>query len=332
MGLMLDQVPHGRKLAQYEKLDEPLPCPLCNAPYETLEHVLLDCPALAATRAEIKEAAFHPYLLQGNPRSSSSRPLPKQIKKYMNLLLKHAFTGDALSLDVEAVVIWLARPQNTTLEQLDLATNAMLDKDTQQRLKKEFLKAIPHLTRSAKQLWQERCQRASIINGTGTGSPYPMTVSAYSPGTYVSTMTDFFETKSTGVAVSPTPLPESGQNNCLFSQNSTNLPGSSEVSIDRPSGAATLSTQSTVQNTSQLEADNQTITDEPDRHQEVLPLITPLQKAPPRTNPVRSGRPPEGNTEHLTILLDTVGHGKLPEGYQPTGLPPCAIIRLPGDT
>jgi hypothetical protein len=92
MGLMLDQVSHGRKLAQYENMTEPLPCPLCNAPYETLEHVILDCPALSATRAVIKEVAFHPYLLQGNPRSSSSCPLPKPIKKYMNLLLRYAFT------------------------------------------------------------------------------------------------------------------------------------------------------------------------------------------------------------------------------------------------
>jgi hypothetical protein len=208
MGLMLDQVPHDRKLAQYENMAEPLPCPLCNAPYKTLEHVILDCPALSATRAGIKEVAFHPYLLQGNPRSSSSRPLPKQIKKYMNLLLKHAFTGDALSSDVEAVAIWLARPQNTTLEQLDQATNAAFDKDTQQRLRKELLKAVPHLTRSARQLWQERCQKASIVNGTGAGSLYPMTVSAYSPGTYVSTMKVFFEARSTGVDDSPTPSPE----------------------------------------------------------------------------------------------------------------------------
>jgi hypothetical protein len=57
MGLILNQVPHGRKLAQYENAAEPLPCPLCNAPYETLEHVILACPALAATRAEIEEVA-----------------------------------------------------------------------------------------------------------------------------------------------------------------------------------------------------------------------------------------------------------------------------------
>jgi hypothetical protein len=58
---------------------------------------------------------------------------------------------------------------------------------------------------------------------------------------------------------------------------------------------------------------------------------TPLQKAPARTNPVRCGRPPEGSTEHLTLLLDTVGHGKLPEDYQPAGPPPCKIIKQPGD-
>jgi hypothetical protein len=58
---------------------------------------------------------------------------------------------------------------------------------------------------------------------------------------------------------------------------------------------------------------------------------TLLQKAPARTNPVRSGRPPKGSTEHLTLLLDIVGHGKLPEDYQPAGPPPCKIIKQPGD-
>jgi hypothetical protein len=43
------------------------------------------------------------------------------------------------------------------------------------------------------------------------------------------------------------------------------------------------------------------------------------KKCQPKTNPFRNGRASEGNTEHLTILLDTVGHGKLPEDYQPAG-------------
>jgi hypothetical protein len=116
----------------------------------------------------------------------------------------------------------------------------------------------------------------------------------------------------------------------LFSQSSNDLSRAIEVNIDRPSGAASLPTQSTVLNTSQLGSDDQTITDRLDQHQEELPLDTPLQKAPARTNPVRCG-PPEGSTEHLTLLLDTVGHGKLPEDYQPSGLPPCEIIRQPGD-
>jgi hypothetical protein len=254
LGLILDQVPHGRKLAQYENMTEPLPCPLCNPPYETLEHVILDCPALSATRAAIKEVAFYPYLLQGNPRSSSSRPLPKKpIKKYMNILLRHTFTGDALSSDVEAVAMWLARPQNITLGQLDLAANAEFDKDNQQRLRKELLKAVPHLTRSARQLWQERCLKAYIINGTRTGSPSPMTVSAYSPGTYVSTMTDFFEARSTGPKDPPASSPEIGHDTCLFSPSSNDQPRATEGNTDRPSVPASLSTQSTVRNTSQLD-------------------------------------------------------------------------------
>jgi hypothetical protein len=68
-----------------------------------------------------------------------------------------------------------------------------------------------------------------------------------------------------------------------------------------------------------------------------LPLVEPSprgtlqQRAQTRTNPIRNGRPPEGNTEHLTILLDTVAHGKLPEDYQPSGPTPHEIIKQPGD-
>jgi hypothetical protein len=53
----------------------------------------------------------------------------------------------------------------------------------------------------------------------------------------------------------------------------------------------------------------------------------PQKKSQPRTKPFRNGRPPEGNTEHLTLLLDTVGYGKLPEDYQPAGPPPREIIK-----
>jgi hypothetical protein len=63
MGLMLDQVPHGRKLAQYEKMAEPLPCPLCNAPYETLEHVLLDCPALCIWDSKNSLLDINPFVV-----------------------------------------------------------------------------------------------------------------------------------------------------------------------------------------------------------------------------------------------------------------------------
>jgi hypothetical protein len=150
----------------------------------------------------------------------------------MNLLLRRAFTGDALSSDVEAVAIWLARPQHTTLSDLDVEINVILDKDTQQRLRKELLKAVPHLTRSAQQLWRERCHKAALINGTGPGSATPVTVSAYSPCSYVSTMTDYFASKS-AEADSPPPARDA------FAE-------------PTPDDPVVLSTQSTLWNASQL--------------------------------------------------------------------------------
>jgi hypothetical protein len=145
-------------------------------------------------------------------------------------------------------------------------------------------------------------------------------------------MTDYYGSKSSSALAAPTPSPEVGLDTCLFSQNSCTPSGVLDTATNIPSGVATMSTQSTVPNYTQPVASPQAITGELDSHQEVLPLIAPLQIPQPRKNPVRSGRPPDGNTEHLTILLDTVEHGKLPEDYQPSGLPPCEIVRLPGDT
>jgi hypothetical protein len=105
-----------------------------------------------------------------------------------------------------------------------------------------------------------------MINGTGTGSPSPMTVSAFSPGTYVCTMTDFFEARSAGTEDPPASSPEIGHDTCLFSPSNNDQPRAAEGNIDRPSMPASLSTQSTVRNTSQLDSGDQTIIDRPEHH------------------------------------------------------------------
>jgi hypothetical protein len=186
----------------------------------------------------------------------------------MILLLRHAFTGEGLSSDAEAVAIWLAMPQNSTMVKLDTATNADLDKDSQQRLRKELLKAVPHLTRSARQLWRKRCQKASMINGTGRGSPSLMTVSAFSPDMYVSIMTDFFEAKSAGTGDTPASPKVTDQDIHLFSPSKSDhsRAASGSTQEDRPIVPATPSTQSTVWNTSQLDTQDQTVNTVSDHH------------------------------------------------------------------
>jgi hypothetical protein len=258
-----------------------------------------------------------------------------------------------------------------------------------------------------------------MITGTGTDSPSPMTVSAYSPDTYVSTMTDFFEAKSAGIGDTPASPKVTDQDIHLFSpsKNDHSRAASESTQDDRTIVPATPSTQSTVRNTSQLDTREQTVNTMSDHHrlnqQEEMeftpsspmgqgkqgamrkgsslaeetdsqrsvssaslstakgqghsmqtdigalqsqhraqcpmsagshmmigssefpmkepPRGIPQKKCQSRTNPVRSGRPPEGSTEHLTLFLDTVGHGKLPEDYQPAGPPPREIIKQPGD-
>jgi hypothetical protein len=70
-----------------------------------------------------------------------------------------------------------------------------------------------------------------MINGTGTGSPSPMTVSAYSPGTYVSTMTDFFEARSAGTDEPPASPPATDHDTCLFSPSKNDQPRADQPGV-----------------------------------------------------------------------------------------------------
>jgi hypothetical protein len=68
-------------------------------------------------------------------------------------LLQHAFvTQSHLSLEMDAVAIWLARPQRMTLESLDAFLDVTLGKNDQQQLRTELIATMAYLTRSAQRL------------------------------------------------------------------------------------------------------------------------------------------------------------------------------------
>jgi hypothetical protein len=92
-----------------------------------------------------------------------------------------------------------------------------------------------------------------VINGTETGSPSQMTVSAYSPDSYVSTMTDFFEPKSSGTGDMCAPPEEMDQDPYLFSPcpSDHSRTDTRRTQDDIPDVTALQTTQSTVRNASQ---------------------------------------------------------------------------------
>jgi hypothetical protein len=76
LGIVHDQFPHGRKTAQYEKLEAPNPCPLCDQP-DSLEHIILECENLHETRLEVKHTSIFWYLPPNSYVRKTRQPMPE---------------------------------------------------------------------------------------------------------------------------------------------------------------------------------------------------------------------------------------------------------------
>jgi hypothetical protein len=77
LGIILDQIPRGRKTTKYKRLVEAHPYPLCQEP-NFLEHILC-CEHLQETREEIQETAFFSYLFPGSFSRASSKIMSRKV-------------------------------------------------------------------------------------------------------------------------------------------------------------------------------------------------------------------------------------------------------------
>jgi hypothetical protein len=185
LGIVYDQFPHGRKTAQYEKLEALNPCPLCDQP-DSLEHIILECENLHKTRLEVKHTSIFRYLPPGGYVQKTRQPMPERVRKYMFELLQYAFQARPhLTSNMDAAAIWLTRPQQFTLDSLDAFSAQKFNNKDIRRFRAYLQKTETHLTRSARRLVQERNTKAAWVN-IGLASP-PMTATRFSPISVTST-------------------------------------------------------------------------------------------------------------------------------------------------
>ena len=281
LSLVWAQVPTGNKIGQFTN-SPPEPCPLCGEP-DSLEHVILRCPGVDSLRRDFKFELSQMYIPDQDPkRKPLGTDLPEIVRKCMRKYIKMALSYEAPELpDTSILAIWLARPQQSTLCQWDQGVSypSLVAKE-QQHLFKELVRTSARLLESARRLWRARCSQAF---DPMTPTPHSaISVTSESPILTQSTIEDFFPSMS---ASSPPKALATG----FHLSASGPLPS----------------------------PDSSPLVAEP-RSQDVAPSPPAAPKEtprglPPRVNPTRFARPPQGSTIDLVLHSDSSVIGLLPE-------------------
>jgi hypothetical protein len=281
------------------------------------------------------DVATFPYLRQGNIQRKGS--LPKHVREYMLQLLKHAFMSEQhLSSPMNAIAGWLARPQQFTLDQLDAFSGRTFTSRDVQRLRAELLSTETYLVKSAKRLERER--HAKAAGTTDILVTPPMSATRFSPQAVAYSIRDFFTPTcwpSTGTPSSTSDTAteldrdEHTQGSISTATGFTQLSQQSLRTADNGNEDSTQ-TQDTALNAPESQEDTQTEPSCTQGSNVPLASIYSQRTLPPRRNPIRPGRPPTGNTDHLVLLSDLVSCGRLPDDHQiPLNTTP--ILHKPGD-
>ena len=168
-----DQLPHGRKKAKFGRLPDPDLCPLCLLP-DSLEHILLECPHLRETQqaelGRISELLVPPILPPGTKAEKGS--LPKRAAEFLRRFMAVLVDPPPELSTAQVMALWLARPQQSTVEWLDIQLrHTTMAMSSLQRLRIRLTKILAKLNLLASYLWRERCRLAHL----------PCTPSAFSP-------------------------------------------------------------------------------------------------------------------------------------------------------
>ena len=161
LNLIWDYAPTGRRKGLF-KNRSPEPCPLCGQS-DSLDHVVLRCSHLHVIRQSIHREVSAKFIRGSTPASSTPPPgATPRVREYIRNYIALSFNNDTSGSipDSHAVALWLARPQQATLLQLDDGfINRPLTLLEHRYLRKEMRSVMAKLLTGAGKLWQARCKQ-----------------------------------------------------------------------------------------------------------------------------------------------------------------------------
>jgi hypothetical protein len=93
-------------------------CPPCGLP-DSLDHVVIRCQVLSLRRQEIRRDTFRPYERGASPSSRIPSGCSARVRNYLRSFFEMAFNVEGSIADHDALAMWVARPQKSSVERLD---------------------------------------------------------------------------------------------------------------------------------------------------------------------------------------------------------------------
>ena len=139
-----------------------------------MEHILLECSHLQEAKESelfrISELLVPPVLPPGAKAEKGS--LPKRAAEFLRRFMAVLVDPPPEISPAQVTALWLARPQQSTVEWLDIQLrHTTMAMSSLQRLRIRLTKILAKLNMLASYLWRERCRLAHL----------PCTPSAFSP-------------------------------------------------------------------------------------------------------------------------------------------------------
>jgi hypothetical protein len=156
LNLVWDHAATGRQTGLFSGRPAEV-CPLCGIP-DSLDHVVLRCQVLSLRRQEIRRDTSRPYERGASPSFCIPFGCPAWVRNYLRSYLELAFNVEGSIADHDALAMWVARPQKSSLEWLDGASPLLLSVSELRYLRKELLSILCKLLYGARCLWRLRCQ------------------------------------------------------------------------------------------------------------------------------------------------------------------------------
>jgi hypothetical protein len=156
LNLVWDHVPSGWRTGLFSGRPAEV-YPLCGLP-DSLDHVVFWCQVLSLRRQEIRRDTSRPYERGASPSSNIPSGCSARVQNYLRSYLELAFNVKGSIADHDALALWVARPQKSSLERLEGASPLLLSVSELRYLRKDLLSILCKLLYGARCLWRLRCQ------------------------------------------------------------------------------------------------------------------------------------------------------------------------------